>query len=343
MKIRLTTTALIGALALAGSATAAVPSLVFDEAAAGNGEAEATFLEAVTVSGGTAYSFLRDTTSADVGVVTAYNGSTFSTVMTSAQWGTTGSTFDMAAGNGVGIVGGSARFISFFDNNVFEVNLGTGVPTEVVSKATIDAAAGVSVNMGAQFETTTSGQIYGLDSVSDAIISISPTNVVSVEISTADFATLNGGTVVGGIGVDGDTILIGSNSLDALVAWDTVTNTGSTVLTTAEIESVTDDIDGTASFGDIFAAPDGLVYFYEGDSDHLLSYDPADPAGTLAAVVTEAEFTAGPSSDTINQLSWWDGNIAYTDSSIGFYVVPEPTSLALLGLGGLLVARRRRD
>lgn len=305
--------------------------------------AELTFLETVAVDGGTAYAVLRDTSAADVGGVQAFSGGVVTPVSTPTDYAATGSTNDLALGNGVAVVGNVLRGVSFFDNNVYEIDLGTGAVTEVVTNAAVDAAAGVSANLSAAFETTSDGTIYSVESVGDQVLAISPGNAVSVEINPTDFAAANGGTSIGGIGVNGSTIYLGSNSLDELVAWDTVTNTASTVLTTAQIESVTDDIDGTASFGDIFAAPDGLVYFYEGDSDHLLAFNPSDPAGSLTAIITEAEFLAGPSSDTINQLAWWNGNIAFTDGSIGFYTIPEPTTavLGMIALAGIGVARRR--
>ena len=262
---------------------------------------------------------------------------------TIADWTATGSTSDLALGNGVGVVGGVLRGVSFFDNNAYEVDLGTGAVSEVVTAAAIDAASGVSSNLSAVNETTADGTIYAVESQSDQLLAISPGNVVSVEIDATDFDAALGGTSIGGIGVDGTTIYLGSNSDDQLVAWDTVANTSSVVLTEAQIEAVTDDVDGTAGFGDIFAAPNGLIYFYESDSDYLLSFDPSDPAGTLAAVITEAEFTAGPSSDTINQLSWFDGRIAFTDGGIGYYtLIPEPTTglLAALALAGIAARRR---
>ncbi|MEM9419659.1 MAG: hypothetical protein AAGA25_11510 [Planctomycetota bacterium] len=316
---------------------------VFDEAEAANGDATLTFLETVTVGpDGTAYAFLRDTTTADVGGITAFDGSGFTNVMTPADWTTFGSTQDYAAGNGVGIASGKARAISSFDNNVYEVDIATGVVSEAVSAATLDVASGVSSNFTAVFETTSDGTIYALESVSDQVLAITPGNVVSVEINTASFAALLGGTSIGGIGVNQDVLYLGSNSSDQLLAWDTTTNTGSVVLTTAQIEAVTDDVDGRAGFGDIFYAPDGLVYFYESDSDYLLSFNPLDAANTLAVVLTEAEFTAGPGSDTINQLSFFDGNIAWTDTGIGYYTIPEPTAAVLLGMTGLAFMRRRR-
>ncbi|MEO0529427.1 MAG: hypothetical protein AAF266_02500 [Planctomycetota bacterium] len=305
--------------------------------------AELTFLEAVTSDGTTAYAVLRDTTAADVGGVQAFSGGVVTPVSTPTDYAATGSTNDLALGNGFAVVGNVLRGVSFFDNNVYEVDLGTGAVTEVVSAASIDAAAGVSANLSASFETTADGTIYSVESVGDQVLAISPGNAVSVEIDPVNFAAANGGTSIGGIGVLGDTILLGSNSLDALIAWDTVTDTFTTVLTTAEIEAATDDIDGTASFGDIFAAPDGLVYFYEGDSDHLLAYNPSAPASSLTAIITEQEFTDGPSSDTINQLTWFEGNIAFTDGGIGFYTIPEPTTalLGMIALVGFGAARRR--
>ena len=314
---------------------------IFNEAEAAGG-VNSPSLNTVASDGSVAYAITNGDGANDVGSVVSFDGSTFTTVSTVAQWQATGSTNDIFGLGGAGVVGNALRFIHSLDNVVYEVDLGTGAVSEVVSKAAIDAAAGVNANVSAVFETLSDGTIYSVESQSDQVLVISPGNAVSVEINTADFAAANGGTSIGGIGVLGDTVLVGSNSNDELWAWDTVANTASVVLTEAQIESATDDVDGNAGFGDIFAAPDGLVYFYESDSDFLLSYDPSDPAGTLSAVVTETAFNAGPGSDTINQLSWYNGAIAWTDTSLGYYTVPEPTT-ALLGVIALagLAARRR--
>jgi hypothetical protein len=316
---------------------------VFSEAEAANGDPTLTFLETVTTaSDGTAYATLRDTTAADIGGITAFDGSGFTTIMTPADWAVIGSTNDYAAGNGAGIFGGNVRAVSFFDNNIYEVDITDGTVTEVVSTTDIALAVQTQPNLSAVNETWLDGTIYAVESASDQLISVDLFDNVSVEIGAVDFAALLGGTSIGGLGVNGSTLYLGSNSSDSLVTWNTVTDTGSTLLTTAEIESVTDDIDGRAGFGDIFYAPDGLVYFYESDSDYLLSFNPLDAANTLSVVLTKAEFNAGPGSSTINQLSWYEGNIAWADTGLGYYTIPEPTTAGLLGLGALVMLRRRR-
>lgn len=316
---------------------------VFTEADAATASPSTPFLDTVTVGpDGTAYVALRDTTAADVGAIVAFDGTSFTPVMTTTDYALLGSTNDLAAGNGLGVVGGTIRGVSFFDNNVYDIDISTGAITEVVASSAFDTAAGVAANLTAIFEVLPDGTIYGVESVSDQVYVVSPGNTVSIEINASDFAAALGGTSIGGIGVAGTDIYLGSNSSDELVVWDTVTDSASTVLTEAQIEAVTDDIDGNAGFGDIFFAPDGLVYFYETDSDYLLAFDPSDPVGTLDVIATEADFTAGPSSDTINQLAWFDGQIAFTDGGIGFYTIPEPATVAMLAIGGGLIAARRR-
>lgn len=328
-------------LGLIASVTQAQYLQVFSEAQVAGGVNNPS-LDTVAVSGGVAYATTSGDGVNDVGAVVAFDGSTFTTISTVAQWQATGSTNDIFAQQGAGIVGNVLRFMHSLDNAVYEVDLTNGIATEVVSKATLDAAVGLTTNFPAFFETVSDGTIYAIESQSDQLIAISPGNVPSIEINAVDFSSLLGGVSIGGVGVSGTTVYLGSNSSDSLVAWDTVTNVGSTVLTTAQIDAMTDDVDGVVGFGDIFAAPDGLVYFYESDADFLMSFDPADPAGTITSVLTEAQLNAGPADDTLNQLSWWNGNIAWTNGSDGFYAIPEPTTVALALLAACGLAARRR-
>ncbi|MEL7088792.1 MAG: PEP-CTERM sorting domain-containing protein, partial [Planctomycetota bacterium] len=254
-----------------------------------------------------------------------------------AQWTATGSTNDIAAGNGVNAVLNVLRGVSFFDNNVNQIDLNTGVVTEVVSTAAIGALTGGNVNLTAANETATDGTIFAYESVSDSIISISGTNALAIEVSTADLGSTN----VGGLAVAGTDLYIGDNTSDELVVWDVVSNTKTTVFTTAQIDALTDDVDGNVGFGDIIVGPDGRAYFYETDADYLFTFDVLDAAATLSVVLTEQELLDGPGTDRLGQLAILNGEVAWTNPGVGFFTVPEPATGALIALGGLAMLRRR--
>lgn len=330
--------------ALASQLPAVIYYELFTEAAAAGGQVN-PFLDTVVTDGTNYYSVSRDAGNDDSNL-SSWNASTgaISTVMDNATWTAARAGANvLAASNGAAVTSaGNVRFVNFFDNTVYDVSTSTGA----VSVVTPASSFGAGANLSAVFEFDSSGQGYAVDSVSDSLFGIASDGTVTTAIDSLAFQTAIGGTSMGGIGILGSSILLGSNSNDSLIAWDTVNGTASTVLTTAMIESVTDDIDGNAGFGDIYVGPDGLVYFYESDSDYILSYDPANPAGTLSVVISEADLLAGPGSDTLNQLSWHNGQLAWTDAGMGFYglanVVPEPSSALLMLGSGLFFFRRTR-
>ena len=239
------------------------------------------------------------------------------------------------------MVSGSLRAVNFFDNNIIDVDLGTGAVSEFVSAAAI----GGGPNLTASNTVEADGSVYVYDGTADAIINISPAGVVSTVVTDAQLSALTGSDILSGTGfaLVGNDLYFGSNSADAMFKWDTVGGTGSQVFSEAELEALSDDIDGNAGIDDIFYAPNGLVYFYEDDADYVYSFDPSNPSGTLSVVLTEAYLNDGPGTDSVAQFAWYNGNLAWTDQRDGFYVIPEPASalLGALAVAGLAASRRR--
>lgn len=312
------------------------------------GTVASPFLDSVTVKDGNAYAIVRDLTAADTGSVVKYDGSTFTEIMSPADWTAAGATSDIAGFFGVSVVdrgfGDQVRMLNFFDNSIWEVDTVTGTPAQVVSAAMINMFTIGSANLTASNTMLTDGTAIVYDGTSDSILQITPGGFVFNQVSSAELTALTGSDLLSGTGMAlvGTDLYFGSNSADALYKWDVITDTGSLVFDATALKALSDSPGGSAGIDDIFYAPDGLVYFYEDSADYIYSFDPADPSGTLAVVLSEADLNAGPGTDAVSQFAWWNGNLAWTDQRDGFYAIPEPTTavLSLLAVAGL-VARRR--
>ena len=322
---------------------------VFSQADSDQGLIPSAFLDQVVTDGNqTAYAINRDTTGNDSGLITKLvDGAFDSVVMSNSDWAGTGSSFDIAAFGGAELVGSDIGFISFFDNAYYKAPLAGGTPSVFVDALTFGVAAGGVVNLSSMNQVLADGSAYVYDGATDQVLYVDALGNVSVEMTSTDISTLTGTSLLlgTGFGVLGTDLYFGSNSSDSLYKWDTVNNVGSVVLNTAQLEALSDDIDGSAGIDDIFFAPDGLGYFYEDDADYLYSFDPADPVTTLSVVLTEAQLTAGPAgSDQVQTLQWYKGRLAWTDQRDGFYVlIPSPAGAGagIAMIGGLALRRRR--
>lgn len=324
---------------------------VYDYATAVGGSG-ASFIDSIVVDGTTAYNIMRTGENVVTKVTDVGGTNTSSVLTTDAVWGAFSSNA-IAGLNGADVTGSTLRFANFFDNSVQSVALGSGTPSSYATEAQLLASLGLvsaDFNISANSAVSGSGEVafYNSDSGARLIaITTGPGAATSVLDQAGITALTGGSTLSGGMSFVGDDLYFASNTADGIFKVDTSAPAGgSAVLTQADIIGVTGET--AASFGDFFTGGDGNVYFYEATGDGIMSFDPTDPVNTLTTVITEAELLAGPAnSDLIGNLTWFDGNIAWSQTSSssgrvrGLYSIPEPASLALMGLGGLLALRRR--
>ncbi|MEM8875258.1 MAG: PEP-CTERM sorting domain-containing protein [Planctomycetota bacterium] len=192
------------------------------------------------------------------------------------------------------------------------------------------------------------------DSASDVLLAsnLTPGNV-SVVATDAELTALLGSDDIDGGTVAGGSYFATGSGFDAIARADFDTNgdldasTFTTVIDTTTYESIIDPDDTSPSLTprEMITGGDGLVYFYDGDVDGVVSFDPADPIGTLQIAVSEDVLLAGAGNDSVVDLLWFDDKlhvqVAGANAGTLFAVVPEPASLGLLALGGLALRRRR--
>lgn len=315
-----------------------------------NGTGTSTTAYAIIADGDSAYCQLSLANSPRITRVDGLSLATRTTteLVSTAQWiAAGGGSSGITAFYGFSSFGSYLQFTDSISDAVWRVDKSSGAITPYVTKAQIKAFTGTTSDPASLtgFDTAPDGEIVWYESTSKQLLKSTGLGTMSTLITTAQLTSLMGTIACTSMTFTPDgTMYISNSSTDAIYKRDTAGNL-STILTGAYILAKTG---GTSmNFKDIFAAPDGWIYFQEQSSANVLRFQPSNPVGTLENYLTAAELIAGPAGGGTNiyQLSWYNNNLAFnfhsTTGARGFYVVPEPASLGLLALGGLVVLRRR--
>ncbi len=268
-------------------------------------------------------------------------------LVTQAQWTAASGGVNLVSFYGFSMSGQNLQFTDSTSDAVWRVNKSTGAITPYITKAQIAAytgGSGPSSLTGA--DTAPDGEFTWYEGQTNQILKSTGQGTMMTFISYAQLYGLNTNVAATSMSWAPDGTFFWTNSSsDEVYKRDTAGNL-SRILDVNNIKAVTG---GTSvNFKDIFAAPDGKVYFQEQSSSHILRFDPADPVNSLAIYLSATDLTSGPAAGAsgVYQLSWYDGRLAFnyalTTGARGFYaVVPEPATLGLLLLSGLTLLRRR--
>ena len=231
------------------------------------------------------------------------------------------------------LLSGNAYALAFSAGDIQIIGFRSDAPDSIDFVTWVDLAPGVSlfftdsgVLAGGDFRGTEDEMEWNNNTGG----TISPGTVISYTSGVgADLGTIASGGL-GGLSSGGDQVFVGDAAFPTTnpgayagniiygIDWDGASwsGTGATSSNTSLLPAAINSTDGNIDLPEV----DNGVY--------------TGPRTGL----TIAQYKAA----IANLGNWTTSNTSATMDSTDFSIVPEPTSLALIGLGGLLIARRRR-
>lgn len=258
------------------------------------------------------------------------------------DWGAS----NLNPGRAFGLAGNDLVIGDGTDDAVYKIDTTTGVRTDYLTKAQLFAQTGGDSIQGNSSIVRPDGELVFYELDTDALWVTNGAGSVTEFLSNEALVNATGSDSVSSqIALDdGGDYYYGNSSTDSIYVIDNdvpVVTPGDNIL-----ELVTGDMvsavtgNASVSYGDmIFNPTDGLIYVRELISRTFVSFDPDDPAGTIAAVLTRDQLEAGPaeSAFTIGPFSLVDGQLAWSLNAFssgvtGYYTIPEPSTLLMLTL-----------
>ncbi len=324
-------------VATACNAASYVHKYTFEQLA---GDLSPTFLYATVSDDNYVYSQFYGSGGRSSGITRIDSNGVSTVLVTPDQWQAISGKTTMSGIYNFSEYGDSLYLADTSSDQAYKIDKNTGsisVIASVLDILTVMDYEVFKINLISPGVADSSG-FYFNDCESDHLFLAAPQGL-SVAITRDQIVNMTGGTdLSGGMASDdaGNLYMCGNNGI---YKWDTENVQGISLLSEGEIRGYTRS--AGISIRDIYYAPDGNLYFYD-NMYGILSLNLATD-GSLVTVLTNSQLVDGPAnSSNVYGLSWFEGNLAFTEMYSGYYVVPEPATMSILAIGALAVFRRKQ-